>query len=112
MTRTIQVQELPSYLPFFTDNLLPAVPNTQALIYDCDRDADGVLAVAVIAWRIDYTYSKVAGAKTVVLSPVGFDGPIDTSRPYAIKIGKRILANEQSFPSVDEWLDSCFSKFN
>lgn len=88
--------------------VVPAIPNTFAHVYDVDGDADGLQSFKVIAWLLTYENCRVGGisARMPFLVPIGVDGQIDITKPHAIQIGGNILANGCRFPTVSEWLES------
>jgi len=89
-------------------SILPALPNTFALIYDMDNDTDGLQSFAVVAWRLTYEYSKAVGRRLPSLIPIGESGELDVTKPHAIKIGSSILANGIRYLSTDEWLETYY----
>lgn len=89
-------------------SILPALPNTFALVYDMDSDADGLQTFAVVAWRLTYEHSTAVGRRMPSLIPIGENGELDVTRPHAIKIGSSILANGIRYLSADEWLETYY----
>lgn len=89
-------------------SILPALPNTFALIYDIDNDADGLQTFPVVAWRLTYEYCRSVGRHIPLLLPIGESGELDVTKPHAIKIGSSILANGIRYLSADEWLDTYY----
>ena len=89
-------------------SILPALPNTFALVYDVDNDSDGLQSFLVVAWRLTYPYCALVGRPVPVLLPIGEHGELDLTKPHAIKIGSSILANGIRFLSADEWLETYY----
>jgi hypothetical protein len=89
-------------------SILPALPNTFALIYDMDNDTDGLQSFPVVAWRLTYEYCRSVGRTLPKLLPIGESGELDVTKPHAIKIGSSILANGIRYLSADEWLETYY----
>lgn len=89
-------------------SILPALPNTFALIYDLDNDADGLQSFVVVAWRLTYAYCSSVGRALPKLLPIGESGELDVTKPHAIKIGEATLTNGIRYLNADEWLETYY----